>query len=398
MENVDIDGTPFSVLMERAVKLKQFQTKSRYDELPSFYASSIFPHNDVINAREFVLFDDRLAAANRMKDDGNSAFRDGNLTDALSNYEMALSVFRFLENINPAWKSEGIKDQFVKEHSYQCENEQDCQQLHGFLVKCYNNIALVSYKMANFPLVIEACDYAIAVDGENDKSFYLRAKARIAPKGSGSVEQSLARSDLRLAIKNNPRNNDAKNLLQKLSVQMKLQQRTDKKVFKGLFDRGEVYDAQELNEEKSARRKSAEQDQNGSKEQDIILAKQLIQLYDERGMKAEKQKLEQSLRREMSVKAESANLNDLDFRNPTTKMNQGAKFGINLKDQQAVELLEEMREKHKKAGDDTSTANNRNAISSGRIYRGDGPKYIALFAGIIILAASLHVVLHVVIY
>jgi hypothetical protein len=109
MENVDVDGTPFSVLMDRAVKLKSLQMgeeRLHYDTLPSFYQNSIFPHDDVIAARTLPNFNHRLAAAKEFKQEGNSAFGEGRLRDALSNYEKALAVFRFIENTNPNFKNE----------------------------------------------------------------------------------------------------------------------------------------------------------------------------------------------------------------------------------------------------------------------------------------------------
>lgn len=109
MDKIDVDGTPFSVLMDRAVKLKSFDLskhRSHYDSMPGFYQHSIFPNDDVLAARSLCEFNDRLGAAKQMKDEGNSAYREGRLHDALSKYENALAVFRFIENTNPSWKTE----------------------------------------------------------------------------------------------------------------------------------------------------------------------------------------------------------------------------------------------------------------------------------------------------
>ena len=147
MENIDIDGTPFSVLMDRAVKLKSSQTahqSEKYNSFPSFYSGTIWPNEEATKARKLNAFSERLAAANLMKEEGNSAFRDGRLSDAMKKYEMALSVFRFLENTNPRWKSQGIKDQYIKEVEYTGKDDDECKQLNWFIVNCYNNISLVS--------------------------------------------------------------------------------------------------------------------------------------------------------------------------------------------------------------------------------------------------------------
>ena len=109
MDKIDVDGTPFSVLMDRAVKLKSKQVgeeRRNYDKMPSFYQHSIFPHEDVLAARSLDDFNARLAAALELKDKGNSAFKECRFADALSQYEKAIAVFRYLENSNPEWRTQ----------------------------------------------------------------------------------------------------------------------------------------------------------------------------------------------------------------------------------------------------------------------------------------------------
>lgn len=110
MSSASIDGTPFSVLMSQAIKLKSAQEAPRrsiYDnKYPTFYKNSMFPHEEVLHAREKKLFRDRMKDAIRMKEEGNSRFEEGNYLDAIHKYEMAVSVFKYLENVNPNWKTE----------------------------------------------------------------------------------------------------------------------------------------------------------------------------------------------------------------------------------------------------------------------------------------------------
>ena len=345
MENVNVEGIPFSVLMDRAVKLKQLQTKNesiKFNSYPSFLQNTIFPTNDdVMAARKQCTFSKRLETANQMKQEGNTNFREGRLDDALNKYEMALSVFRYLENTNPQWKSEGIKDKFIVEVEYTGKDEDERQQLNQFLVNCYNNIALVSIKMQDFSLAVKACDFAIAVDTQNDKSFYLRARARLAPKSSGAVDQELAKLDLQTARKHNPGNEATRKQLQKLTKQIKRQKKKDKSTFKGLFDRGEIYNASELSKEKEASRRCMNKNVLESKQQDIILGRQLAQVYEERGMSKEKERLEQSLQHEMDiVQQRTAKMNVLDFRNQSQQMILDAKsMGVDLNDPQTIKLL-----------------------------------------------------------
>ena len=223
MDKIDVDGVPFSVLMDRAVKLKSMQMsegRKKWDAFPSFYQHSIFPNDEVDAARNLSDFNERLAVASQIKDEGNVAYQEGRLSDALLHYEKALSVFRYLENTNPEWKNEGIKDSFVKEISYKCRDEMEAKELDTFLRNCYNNIALVTYKMKDYKLSKKACDYAIAlsVDNKSDihcrnaqsKSYFLRAQSRLAPLSSGATDEQAAVFDLNRAVLLNPKNSAAR--------------------------------------------------------------------------------------------------------------------------------------------------------------------------------------------
>eukprot|EP00970_Alexandrium_tamarense_P010964 scaffold2291_cov211-Alexandrium_tamarense.AAC.13 len=240
--DIDVDGTPFSVLMDRAVKLKSSQLSSqgsKWDSYPSFYQNTVFPREEAVDEARGLDFNDRLASATPLKDEGNSSFQDGNLDEALVKYESALAVFRYLVNINSSWKNEGIKDDFISEVSFQSKDDEESDKLNEFLVKCYNNIALVSDKRRHFQLALQACDCAIAVDKRCDKSYFHRAQARIAPLSSGSVEQELALADLQTSVKMNGQNKEARKLLHSLRDEIKSQRVRDKQSFSGLFDRGE---------------------------------------------------------------------------------------------------------------------------------------------------------------
>jgi len=64
--------------------------------------------------------------------------------------------------------------------------------------------------MKDYTLSITACDWALLVDRECDKSYYLRACSRLAPLSSGADEQDAAIVDLKMAIKLNPKNKEAR--------------------------------------------------------------------------------------------------------------------------------------------------------------------------------------------
>jgi hypothetical protein len=129
-----------------------------------------------------------------------------------------------------------------------------------------------------------------------------------------------------------------------LRDEIKSQRVRDKQSFSGLFDRGEVYDNKDLQEEKETRQKSKVKEAIESNHRDIILGKQLAQMYDERGMEIEKVRVEQSLQREICARDEYTDLNNVNFREPTEKMVRDAKsMGVDLSDPQTAEMLEQMQ-------------------------------------------------------
>ena len=213
MDGIDINGTSFSVLMDQAIKIKTAtlaSSRKYYDSLPSFLQSSIFVTDDVINARNNDDFNERIQAAMTFKDDGNAAYREGRFDDAMRQYHMALHIFRYLENTNPDVHS--IKDEFLSEVMYVPSNNDKYQQqqLDQFLVTIYNNIALTMLKTNEFQTAIQACDDALEIDKKNDKTLYLRASARLAPKNASATDEELAMVDLRSAVTNNPNNKQAR--------------------------------------------------------------------------------------------------------------------------------------------------------------------------------------------
>jgi len=47
-----------------------------------------------------------MAAAAKMKEEGNEAFGKGCWEETLTKYEMASAVFRYLRNGNPEWRTQ----------------------------------------------------------------------------------------------------------------------------------------------------------------------------------------------------------------------------------------------------------------------------------------------------
>ncbi len=390
-----MDGTPFSTLMDRAVKIKCLQSKRdriKYDAFPAFYANTIYPNDDVLAARRLHTFPKRLDAAYRMKEAGNEAFRNGCFHDAVTKYGMAISVFRYLEITNPEWKSQGIiEDRFVREIEYECNDETECHNLNQLLSNCYTNIALSSCKLKDYPLAIQACDYATLVNGRNDKAYFLRAQARLSPKSSGLVDQQLARLDLLMALKLNPENSEAKVKLAMVSRVMRMQKMNDENIYKGLFDRVEIYDHRELHQHQSKeeRRECTVKSTLDSKQRDILMGRQLAQLYNEQGMYKEQERIEQSIQNEIE------SMETLNFRNPSPKMILEAEsMGINLNDPQTIELLERMKDGDRDMTRDKSEeANMCSSSAFMHRFKAVEQKFFAILSGTFI-AVCIVVYLH----
>jgi len=198
----------------------------------------------------------------------------------------------------------------------------------------------------------EVCDYAIALDKKNDKAYYLRAQSRLTPVNSGTADQILAKSDLQSALQCNPNNKQAERQLDRLNHQIKQQKIKDKRTFKGMFDRGELYSEDECNnKEDSSAQVQRDNELIEFKQRDIILGRQLVQLYEERGLNNEKTRLEDRLKHEIQAMEQHKEMNCVDFHNPTEQMMKDAKaMGVDLSDRQTIELLEQMKNEHNSVG------------------------------------------------
>lgn len=112
---VSIDGTPFSVLMDRAVKLKSKQVddeKKVFNSYPKFVQDTIFDaygdrKEEVINARASdKSIKEKLIQADKFRTEGNECFKNKNYAGAYRCYTIASGVLRFIENKNSNWKNE----------------------------------------------------------------------------------------------------------------------------------------------------------------------------------------------------------------------------------------------------------------------------------------------------
>lgn len=116
IHSMKIDGTPFSVLMNQAASLKTAQLardRKKFDSYPKFIQNTLYHGHGsrkdeklVVNARNIdIQLKNRFNVAECFKNEGNKQYDDGNFTLAYSKFEMAASVFRYLESTDHEWKS-----------------------------------------------------------------------------------------------------------------------------------------------------------------------------------------------------------------------------------------------------------------------------------------------------
>jgi tetratricopeptide (TPR) repeat protein len=135
---------PFGDLLNKAVKLKghqQAQLRPRYDSWPSYFQHSMFMQESVLSVRPKP-FPERIQAAEAMKTKGNDNFSQGNLEEAVAEYEKALAVFKYIINKDPEWKKKGIEDSDLELYDYSCDNHpEDQKRLDSLKISCWLNIA-----------------------------------------------------------------------------------------------------------------------------------------------------------------------------------------------------------------------------------------------------------------
>ncbi|GFH60479.1 hypothetical protein CTEN210_16955 [Chaetoceros tenuissimus] len=236
-EKATVNGTPMSVIFDQAVKLRTARDavlRSNFDNFPIFLQNS-WIHRELSEKRELP-FDSRFELATRFKLEGNEKVKEGLFSEALTLYEKSFALFRWIENTNPNWQNDTIKDEFIKEHSFESNNPDEIKQVNQLLQNVCTNIAIIRLKLKQFSLAISACDYSLQIDEEPCvKTLYLRAKARTTPKSAGLVEENLALKDLSSALAIEPNNRIVKRELEKMLRQKKLVEAKRKKVYSGSY-------------------------------------------------------------------------------------------------------------------------------------------------------------------
>jgi len=174
--------------------------------------------------------------------------RTKQLEDAITKYEKAAGILRFVECIRPDWKNDdgsykGIEDEHLEVIDLSSLEGADAEieQARELVTACYLNIALASQKLGKFDQMKGACDEILdKVNPKCVKALYRRAQARIAPLSAVDSDTDAALQDLQVAARLAPQNQDVRSLLAKLRLDRKAQHNAESNKFAGLFERGSV--------------------------------------------------------------------------------------------------------------------------------------------------------------
>jgi len=98
MNDLEVDGTPFSVLMDQAVKLKSSSGKvlrKRYDSYPRYVQESMF-HDENMKSLRSLEFEERIQATEEINEVGKMLFVQSQFLEASIQYQNALRFSFFL--------------------------------------------------------------------------------------------------------------------------------------------------------------------------------------------------------------------------------------------------------------------------------------------------------------
>ncbi|KAG1699796.1 hypothetical protein DVH05_012689 [Phytophthora capsici] len=335
---------PFADLMTKAVKLKgaqQAKLRTQFDSWPQYFQHSLFMQESVVTVRS-KSFPERIAAAEDMKAAGNEHFNSGAFEEAVAEYEKALAVFKYLENKDPGWKKKGIEDSDMIVINFQCCDLEEQKRLDTLKISCYLNIAVAKFKLKEFPVCIHACDDCLELDPKNVKAYYRRAQALITPASSGALEFDRAIADLQKAYAIDSDNRGVRKLLRELMEQRTKQRTLDRETFSGMFNRGQLYDEKEAEQDTQVDEAAREQ----KFLQEVEEAEALARGFEAKGKEEHAKEIRDKISQAQEVR--SRRLKCVDFFNPTPEMIANAKeSGIDLTDRNIQQMLHDLQEEER---------------------------------------------------
>ena len=356
-----LDGTPFNVLMQQAVKLKTHMHKIdrvKFDQWPKFYQNSAFVRDEQREERKLP-FLDRMKVAKEYKKKGDGHFEETkDYLQASLNYEWALGLFKWATPKDKNWRNKSVEDNDMDEEVFQGETEDEKDEILEFRIRCLLNLSRAYFKQNEFLTARQACDWALGLDQHCERALLLRARCLVAPKSHGATERDSAIADLEEAERltdSVKRLKEIQNFLTDLRHQKKLGKEADKK-YAGLFDRGELYDKDEASKRTRPYMDAVDEPvteddafRQTPVDAQFAAAERLHAQYVEEGKMKEADELRHGLeeaRKKLATKKPS-----LNFREPTEEMKKDAKErGIDLDDPQVLDMLEELQRQKEDPG------------------------------------------------
>lgn len=239
-------------MLQEAVKLKTCQMNQKrktYETWPFFVQHTLYhAEKGEFSAQRQLPFDEKMEISERIKDEGNKIYASGNWSDAVDKYEEAATLVHYCYSTDPEWRknNRGIDDDVLVLVEDFGSTEEDKQQQRKLRLQCCLNLAACKQKMEKYEEAIVACDTALELDDKNVKALYRRAEARVRPAKSTAYDHDLAIKDLAKAHEADPKNSAVEKLLTQLRADRKVQRAKDSKTFTGMFDRGQLYKKEEL--------------------------------------------------------------------------------------------------------------------------------------------------------
>lgn len=180
---------------------------------------------------------DSLERAAQSKEQGNAAFKAGQVAEARTHYEAAI------RHITP--------HQDLREPRVTPEQRSEIVSLVSSL---HGNMAMVKMKQSDWKGAIKSSSQVLQIDAGNVKALYRRAQCHVQLSSLTD-----ARSDLQRLLDIDPNNAPAKKELADLLRTMKSQQDKERAAFAGAFKSG-MYDDRE--QERLRRKKQTEDEEN----------------------------------------------------------------------------------------------------------------------------------------
>mmetsp|Transcript_144536 Transcript_144536/g.254914 ORF Transcript_144536/g.254914 Transcript_144536/m.254914 type:complete len:476 (+) Transcript_144536:85-1512(+) len=346
-------------ILQEAVKLKSAQMgqkRKTYETWPYFVQHTIFhSEKDDFKTWRHLPFDEKIEQAESIKDEGNKLYQDKKYADAVDKYEEAASLFHYCYSTDPGWRknNRGIDDDVLVLVDDEGEDEDQKRQIRKLRLMCCLNLAQSKIKLAKFDEAIVAATVALELDPENVKALYRRAEARVRPSGSTAYDHDCAIKDLNKANEIDPKDKTVSSLLKTLREERRKQREKDKGTFEGMFERGEIYDKESMeeaekqvkpshrweglpsdNEMSQLRKRVEDVSDDDPLEKRIADAELLRDLYERNQKEDEAKKLNEQIQAaKKALKEQQDRRTGLDFTNPTPEMVADAqKYGLDLND------------------------------------------------------------------